>query len=213
MPLVFVILLLVFSPMLQAQPRVQVVGLFPNAAVLNIDGQRKLVKVGQIGPRGVEVLSATSNSARLKVAGVENEYFLEREYSGTGYAEPNKLRVNLQRGQGGHYWTNALVNGRQIHFMVDTGATGIALNESHAKRIGINFRRDGTPITVSTASGEEMAWRVRLNSVKVSGIEVLGVDATVLEGEFPRDALLGMSFMSRVSWREEQGLLVLEARN
>lgn len=65
---------------------------------------------------------------------------------------------------------------------------------------------------VSTASGTERAWRVQLNSVKVGTIEVLGVDAMVLDSDFPRDVLLGMSFLSRVSWREEQGALILEAK-
>lgn len=66
---------------------------------------------------------------------------------------------------------------------------------------------------VSTASGTEKAWRVYLNSVKLGSIEVLGVDAMVLDGEFPRDVLLGMSFLSRVSWREDQGALIVEAKH
>ncbi len=66
---------------------------------------------------------------------------------------------------------------------------------------------------VSTASGTEQAWRVYLNSVKLGAIEVLGVDAMVLDSQFPRDVLLGMSFLSRVSWREEQGALIVEAKH
>ena len=55
-------------------------------------------------------------------------------------------------------------------------------------------------------------WRVRLDRVKVGDIEVLGVEAVVLEGGAPAEALLGMSFMGRVGWREEQGMLVLESK-
>lgn len=71
-----------------AAPQIRVVGLFPGAAVLNIDGQRKLVKVGQTGPEGVQVVSADSHKAVLRVGGVEQTYELSREYSGAGYAAP-----------------------------------------------------------------------------------------------------------------------------
>lgn len=97
--------------------------------------------------------------------------------------------------------------------MVDTGASSIAMNAAQARRLGLDFKVSGTPVTVSTASGVEQAWRVYLNSVKIGSIEVLGVDAMVLDSEFPRDVLLGMSFLSRVSWREEQGALIIEAKH
>ena len=51
-----------------------------------------------------------------------------------------------------------------------------------------------------------------LDRVKVGDLEVLGVEAVVLEGGAPHEALLGMSFLSRVGWREEQGMLVLESK-
>lgn len=72
-----------------AAPQVQVVGLFPGAAVLNIDGQRKLVKVGQSGPEGVQVVSADSHKAVLRIGGVEQTYELSREYNSGGYAAPS----------------------------------------------------------------------------------------------------------------------------
>lgn len=196
-----------------AAPQVRVVGLFPGAAVLSIDGERKLVKVGQAGPHGVQVIQADSQSAVLRINGRDSTYTLERDYASGGYAALDKQRLTLPRGQGGHYWTSGLVNGRSITFLVDTGATSIALSGAHAQRLGIDYRRQGTPMTVTTASSHEKAWRVKLNSVNIAGIEVLGVEAAVLEGDFPREALLGMSFLNRIRWREEQGLLVLEAKH
>lgn len=204
--------LLVYGATAAAAPQVRVVGLFPNAAVLSIDGERKLVRVGQAGPQGVEVVRADSQSATLRINGVESTHLLTREYTGTDYAEPERQSLSLPRGKGGHYWVSGLVNGRSMSFMLDTGATSIAFSARHAQRLGLDFRNQGIPMQVSTASGEENAWRIKLNSVKISGIEVLGVEAVVLEGEFPRDALLGMSFLNRISWREEQGVLVLESR-
>jgi len=66
---------------------------------------------------------------------------------------------------------------------------------------------------VNTASGTAKAWRLKANSVKVGPLELLGVETVVLEGESPTEVLLGMSFLNRVGWREEQGVLVLESKH
>jgi aspartyl protease family protein len=194
-----------------AAPRVQVVGLFPGAAVLNVDGQRKLVRVGQVGPGGVEVLSADSKGAVLRVEGIERHYGLSRELS-AGFAEPERRQLSIAQGQGGHYWVAGSINGQPVQFLVDTGATSVAINEIQARRLGIDYRVNGRQMVVNTASGTAKAWRVQLNSVKVGAIDVLGVEAVVLEGTAPSDALLGMSFLGRVSWREDQGVLKLESK-
>lgn len=191
--------------------QVQVVGLFPGAAVINVDGQRKLVREGQSGPRDVMVVRVDKQGAILRVDGVERLYPLSREYS-SGFAEPVKKRLSIAKGPGGHYWITGSINGQSVPFLVDTGATSVALNEGQARRLGIDFRVKGQPLTVSTASGNARGWRVSLDRVKIGDIEVLGVEAVVLEGGAPAEALLGMSFMSRVGWREEQGMLVLESK-
>jgi len=194
-----------------AAPRVQVVGLFPGAAVLNVDGQRKLVRVGQTGPGGVVVVSADSRGAVLRVEGVERSYGLSRELS-SGFAEPERKQLSIAKGQGGHYWIAGSINGQSVQFLVDTGATSVAINENQARRLGIDYRVDGRQIVVGTASGTAKAWKVHLNSVKVGAIDVMGVEAVVVEGASPTEALLGMSFLGRVSWREDQGVLRLESK-
>ncbi len=196
---------------LTAAPRVQVVGLFPGAVVMNVDGQRKLVRVGQAGPGGVEVVSADGTGAVLRVEGVERRYGLSRELS-VGFAEPERRQLSIAQGQGGHYWVAGSINGQPVQFLVDTGATSVAINEIQARRLGIDYRVDGRQIVVGTASGTAKAWRINLNSVKVGAIDVLGVEAVVVEGGSPTDALLGMSFLGRVSWREDQGVLKLESK-
>ena len=194
-----------------AATQVRVVGLFSGAAVLNVDGQRKLVKVGQIGPGGVVVVSADSRGAVLRVDGVERSYSLSREYS-EGFAEAQKKRLSVAKGIGGHYWVTGSVNSHSVQFLVDTGASSIALNDGHARRLGIDYRAVGSPLQVSTASGTTRGWRVTLDRVKIGELEVLGVEAVVLEGGSPTEALLGMSFLSRVGWKVEQDVLVLESK-
>lgn len=202
---------LLFSSWLMAATQVRVVGLFPGAAVLNIEGQRKLLKVGQIGPGGVVLVSADSRGAVLRVDGEERNYSLSREYS-EGFAEAQKKQLSVAKGIGGHYWVAGSVNSQSIQFLVDTGATSVALNNEHARRLGIDYRAVGAPLQVSTASGTARGWRVTLDRVKVGELEVLGVEAVVLEGNSPTEALLGMSFLSRVGWKVEQDMLVLESK-
>ena len=209
------LLLAVMGPLTAAQ-QVQVVGLFPNAAVLLVDGQRKLVRAGQVGPGGVEVVSADARGAVLRVNGVQQRFELSREYGGAegGYTAPSsRAQVSIAKGAGGHYWVAGSVNGQSVQFMVDTGATSIAMNDSQARALNIDYRVVGQPMVVSTASGTERAWRIRLDSVKIGALTVLGVEGVVLEGGSPTQALLGMSFLSRVGWREEQGVLILESKH
>jgi len=198
---------------LAAAPQVRVVGLFPGAAVVNLDGRRQLLKVGQEGPGGVRLIAADSRGALLQVEGVERRYELTREYGeGDGFAPPGKARLGVARGEGGHYWVAGAIGGQSVQFLVDTGATTVALSESQARRLGIDYRGGGRPVRVSTANGTTQGWQVKLERVKVGALEVLGVEAVVLQGDSPSTALLGMSFLNRVRWREEQGLLMLESK-
>jgi len=96
-----------------------------------------------------------------------------------------------------------------VNFLVDTGATNIAMNEIVAGRLGIDFRYSGTPTRVSTASGIAPAHNVTLASVRVGDIELKNIRATVLEGQYPREVLLGMSFLSRVELERKGKLTIL----
>ena len=204
--------LLFCSLQVAAEPQVQVVGLFPGAAVLSVDGRRQLVKVGQTGPGGVQVVSADSQGAVLKIDGAQRSYPLSRDYSATSGAAAQLAQVRIAKGLGGHYWVTGSISGTSVPFLVDTGATSVAMNEGAAKRLGIDYRVKGQPIRVSTASGTAKAWLVKLDSVKIGAITVIGVEAAVVEGDSPTEMLLGMSFLSRVSWREDQGMLLLESK-
>ncbi|NWL80012.1 TIGR02281 family clan AA aspartic protease [Pseudomonas taiwanensis] len=211
---------LALAPLLADATQVQVVGLFPGAAVLNVDGQRKLVKVGQTGPGGVQVISADSKGAVLRVDGVERSYGLSREYNsssadsvGSGSpSAPQKAQLSIARGNNGHYQVAGSIEGHPVQFLVDTGATSVAMNEGQARRLGIDYRVKGLPMKASTAGGTVNAWRVKFDRIKVGSLEVLGVEGAVIEGEAPVEVLLGMSFLNRVRWREEQGVLMLESK-
>lgn len=212
MPRFFVLVsLLLAASLAKATPgQVQVVGLFPNAAVLTVDGERKLVRVGETGPGGVVLLEVDSQGAKLRIAGQVRRIELGREHS-AGFSAPARQQVSIDRGEGGHYRVIGAVNGVSLPLLIDTGATSLAINEQQARRLGLDYQK-GTPMRANTANGVVNGWRVYLERVNIGGLEVPGVEAVVLQGNALSQALLGMSFLNRVRWREEHGVLVLESR-
>jgi aspartyl protease family protein len=98
----------------------------------------------------------------------------------------------------GHFQVEARVDGRRMDFMVDTGASVVALRTSDAARLGIHpVPRDFTA-EVRTANGTVRAARIRLTSVEVGGLSVRDVEALVLPDEVLGENLLGMSYLSRL---------------
>ena len=122
----------------------------------------------------------------------------------------NYRSVKLTRADNGHFEVEARVDGRRLEFIVDTGASHIALRESDAARLGIRpVPRDYT-VKVNTANGVGRAARVELRSVEIGGIVVRDLLAFVHPDEALSVNLLGMSFLSRVRWTHDRGKLVLE---
>jgi aspartyl protease family protein len=191
---------------------VRVVGLFSGAAVVNIDGQRHMLRIGKPGPQGVELLAADSRTATLRINGETRQLSLQRDYT-DGFAEVERQQVSIARTAGGHFRTIGSINGQNVQFMLDTGATSVAMNSFQAQRLGIDFRLNGTPIMASTASGQERGYRVTLDRVKVGDIELSNVDGLVLEGGFPTEVLLGNSYLSRIRMVDNGETLLLESRH
>jgi aspartyl protease family protein len=178
----------------------------PNAAVLTINGERKLLKIGQTF-KGVTLIAADSSTATLEVDGQQSVMGISRRV-GANYHEPTSKQVSITRNSNLQYMTNAQINGRQITVMVDTGANIVAMNETQAKQLGVNTE-GAQRVMVETASDKISAWKVKLDSVDVGGIRVNHVEATVVEGTFPTVILLGMTYLRHVKIEENQGVLTL----
>ncbi len=127
-----------------------------------------------------------------------------------GRASTNSRTVTLARGDGGHFWTEARVDGRRMQFVVDTGASHIALRASDAARLGIHPTQREFSVKVSTANGMTRAAPVQLRAVEVDDVVVRDVTALIHPDEALGVNLLGMSFLSRIRWTHERGRLVLE---
>jgi aspartyl protease family protein len=122
----------------------------------------------------------------------------------------NSRSVTLSRGNGGHFWTDARVDGRRLEFVVDTGATQIALRASDAAMLGIHPTPRDYSIKVGTANGVTRAAMVQLRMVEIGNIVVRDVPALVHADGSLGVNLLGMSFLSRVRFTHDRGKLVLE---
>ncbi len=199
-------MLLAISPAWSAPAAIEVEALFTDAAVLQIDGERKMLKAGQ-SYRGVTLVAAHSGTATLAVDGQTLELGLSRRV-GARYETPEAQVVSIPRDAMMQYQTNASINGRSMQVLVDTGANVVALNSTHALALGVDYTA-GAPAQVETASGNASAWVVTLKSVDVGGIRVDNVQATVVEGDFPSTILLGMTYLRHVKMEETGGVLSL----
>ena len=208
----FVLIALAASlPGIAVAADVRLQAIFGSSAMFEIDGKRRLLKSGKTSPEGIKLVSVTSDYALVEIDSREQKLTLAAPVA-ANYATVERAEVRLSPDGGGHYSTVAWINGRRVNVMVDTGATSIAFNYPTAKSLGLDLAR-AQPMTVSTASGIERAYKLQLASVTIGGITVHNVDATVLGNDFPQVTLLGNSFLSRVDMQQQDGLLLLRARD
>jgi aspartyl protease family protein len=175
---------------------VVVVGLFRNQAVVEINHEQRLLKVGKTSPEGVTLISANSKKAVLEIDGVKRTYQLGEHISSSFSSTTAQAEVNLWPTNG-MYLTAGIVNGYTVDFVVDTGATAIALNAATATRVGLDYL-EAKKILIKTASGTEIGYEVTLDSVQIGDIKLSNVTAMVIDGEEPQRALLGMTFLNQL---------------
>ena len=116
------------------------------------------------------------------------------------------ITVVLEQDRNGHYEAEGQINGRPVTFLVDTGATDVALPESMARALGLDF---GPRVKVMTAAGPATAWVSRLSVVTVGGLRRENVRASITDGEF-NGVLLGMSFLKHYNLQQHDGRLIIK---
>lgn len=124
-----------------------------------------------------------------------------------GSDESGRSMVVIQQDRSGHYLAEGAINGRPVTFLVDTGATDVALPESTARALGLEF---GPQVVVMTAAGAVSAWRTRLDSVSIGTITLTNVRATITRSPM-EEVLLGMSFLKHFSIRQQGEQLIIES--
>ena len=114
--------------------------------------------------------------------------------------------VVLQRNKFGHYVTSGEINGQPVTFLVDTGATGVAIPDAVARRLGL---ARGRAYPVRTANGSAVSYAARLDRVSIGGIELRNVSAGISPGMQMEEVLLGMSFLKHIEFTQRGDKLIL----
>ena len=201
----------IFSGELLAAANIEVMALFKDKAMIMIDNDQYLLKAGEPGKLGVQLIKATSKYAVLEIDGKQSKYLLGNRVQ-SNYAQQEKKKFLVYKGGNGLFKTTGSTNGFTVDFLVDTGANVIALNSSLARRLGIEYKLIGDTTYVNTASGTEPAYSVNLDKVKVGEIMLRNVRAVVIEGGNPVTPLLGMSFLGRLNIINEGQVMQLEQK-
>jgi len=195
----------------QAQS-VTLTGTIGSRAILIVNGGApKTVAVGETF-QGVKLLALQGEQATVEAEGKRVALRMDTPVSigGGGSAGGGGTRIVLPASSGGHFMAQGAINGRTVNFMLDTGATTIALSAADAQRIGLDFSK-GQPVRMNTANGVSQGYRVQLASVRVGDVEVYDVEAIVSQQPMPY-ILLGNSFINRFSMRRDADQMVLEKR-
>jgi aspartyl protease family protein len=178
-------------------PKIEIVGLFKERAAVKIDGRRRVLRAGQTSPEGVTLVSADSRGAVIESGGKRRTYSLGGQIGGR-YSSPGRREATLWRNSSGMFSTVGSINGRTVDFLVDTGASVVAMSAGEARRLGIDYRFVGRKGSVQTASGIAIGYYFELDVVQVGGISQRNVPAVVIDGEMPERVLLGMSFLGQL---------------
>ena len=205
---IILFLLLVVSAHLLAVEKLQVVALFPDKAMLSIDGKNRLLKVGERSAEGIFLISADSHAAVVEVNGVRRTLELGKGVAAQ-YKKPESTQLRIVLGNDGAYSVQGAIEGHSVPMVVDTGANTVALSARQAAAIGLDYRRNSKPVMVQTASGVVRGYAVKLSRVRAGSIELHNVAAVVIQGQLPEKVLLGMSFLSRLHIQNKRNLMIL----
>lgn len=187
-------------------------GRMGDKALLVINGTPKTVAPGTT-VQGVKLLSMGASDAVVEIDGKRMTLPLGGSPVSVGMGNSGQghgSQIVLTAGSGGHFLASGSINGKPIQFLVDTGATLVAISQSDADRMGLNYK-DGRRGMVNTANGAVVAYRTTLGVVRVGDVSVYDVDAVVIPAAMSY-ALLGNSFLTRFQMRRENDRMTLERR-
>jgi aspartyl protease family protein len=199
---------------------VNVVGLFPNKAVVQIaGGALQTLSVGQKTRDDIILLSVERDGATFDIQGRRVALAIgpaRRQTSPAAAAQTSPAAAAdyavVPTNDRGDLVADGEVNGMPVRFAVDTGATFITLPAREASRLGLDYH-NGQKVVMETANGNVFAYRLKLDTVRVGGVAVQNVDAVITEGNSLPIALLGMSFLNRTDMKREGTILTLTKRN
>lgn len=200
---------------------IHVMGLFKNTAIVEVNGVPRTLKKGKTSPEGLTLIAADARKAEVEyrgkrmtlTMGSSGSMGLNTTSEHVASTEATKKVLNLIRQPDGMFTVRGTINNTSVKFLVDTGATTIAMNHLTAERIGIPYRAIGRPINVETASGIARAYSLVLANVRIGDLELSNVEAAVIEGAQPSQVLLGNSFLGKFKVEQDGNKMVIGQRH
>ena len=203
--------LAMLAPGLAWSQAVSLAGILGSKALLVVDGSAPRGVAAGETHLGVKVLSVGRDEAVIEIKGARSTVRLGEAPVSVGARGGGGRKIVLMSDSRGHFVNQGLINGRVMQFMVDTGATTVAIGKPDADRMGLDYQ-NGQPVIMNTANGVAQGWRLRLNSVRIGEVEVLNVDAIVTPQAMPY-VLLGNSFLGSFQMTRNNDQMVLEKRH
>ena len=200
----FIVLFVLLAVSLAARAaEVALIGIIgERAAVIAVDGgDPKTLKLGQTW-NGIKLLGVEKTQATVEIEGRQRVLSLGQHYRHAPPPPSGRQTVTLAADARGHFFADATVNDQPMRFVVDTGASVVVLSGADAERLGLDYRK-GPRANMQTANGRTTGYFVKLDRVRVGGIELNGVDGVVVEQGLGSFGLLGMSFLNRVEMRRD----------
>lgn len=196
---------------LVAAEKLSLHALFKDKAIILIDGARRVLKTGDTSPEGVKLVATDTQDekAEIEIDGKRQELKLGMVISSFVSTGKGSVIVYPERGQ---YFVDGLINGVAVKFLVDTGASTVTMSSATAKRVGLDYRKLGTPGYSSTAAGTVPKYMLKLNQVQVGDIVLSNVDGGVIENMQAPFVLLGMSFLGSLEMKRDMDKLEIRER-
>lgn len=200
----------VLSSVASAQS-IALAGRMGDRALLVVDGRAQTVGIGSTAG-GVRLLRWVGEEAEIEVAGQKTQLRVGGTPTqvGSGARAVAGREIVMTAGAGGHFTPSGSINGKAVSFMVDTGATLVAIGHDDAQRLGVDLKSARAGMS-QTANGPVPVWMVTLDRVRVGEVEVNQVAAVVLPQSMPF-VLLGNSFLTRFQMRRDNDVMRLELR-
>ena len=193
-------------------PDIKVLGLFKNAAVVNINEHRTVLRVGEKKHGNLRLLAANSEKAIFEVSGKTIELSLSNSEGIRTDLPVNSGHQAHLISNGGMYSVTGSVNGRLADFVVDTGASYITMSPEQARLLNLDYS-NAKKVMMNTANGKATAHVFTIKSVRIGSIELHDVEGAVMYDLSSSKILLGMSFLGQVEMQHNAGLMVLKQRN
>lgn len=209
--LAFLVAITCTAPLAAHAQAVALAGVLGSKALLIVDANPPRAMGAGDEFKGVLVLAVGRDEATVEVQGARRVLRLGEAPVSVGRRSGTARRVVLMADSRGHFVNTGAINGRTMQYMVDTGATTVAIGRADADRMGLKYE-NGQPVRMDTANGVTQGWRMRLDSVRIGDVEVLGVDAVVTPQAMPY-VLLGNNFLSAFQMTRTNEQMVLEKRH